>query len=106
MYFDEPLTGLDPLGIRKMKASITRRASEGGAVILSSHLLHLVEEICTHLLILQRGKMVAHGTMAEISQRFAAQPDANLEDIFFRATADAPTPPPDGPAGPPPPVLP
>src|SRR5580698_2342208 len=53
MYFDEPLTGLDPMGIRKMKATITQRAKDGGAVILSSHLLHLVEEICTHLLILK-----------------------------------------------------
>jgi ABC-2 type transport system ATP-binding protein len=93
MYFDEPLTGLDPLGIRKMKASIVQRAREGGAVILSSHLLHLVEEICTRILILKNGQAVALGTMEEISRRFAAQPDANLEDIFFRATSDAPAPP-------------
>jgi ABC-2 type transport system ATP-binding protein len=109
MYFDEPLTGLDPLGIRKMKASITQRACEGGAIILSSHLLHLVEEICTHILILKGGQMVAHGSMAEITRRFATQPDANLEDIFFSATGDAPARPPGGPENPPvtpPPILP
>jgi len=106
MYFDEPLTGLDPLGIRKMKASIVRRAHEGGAVILSSHLLHLVEEICTQILILKTGQVVAHGTMEEISRRFAAQPDANLEEIFFRATSDSPVPPAGDTASPPPPRLP
>ena len=91
MYFDEPLTGLDPLGIRKMKATIMQRAKDGGAVILSSHLLHLVEEICTHLLILKNGKMVVHGSMAEITQKFATQPDSSLEDVFFRATDDTAT---------------
>jgi ABC-2 type transport system ATP-binding protein len=106
LYFDEPLTGLDPMGIRKMKMSIVRRAQEGCAIILSSHLLHLVEEICSHLLILKNGKMVAHGTMAEITQRFATEPGANLEDVFFSATGEAPAPanPPTPPA--PPPVLP
>jgi len=97
MYFDEPLTGLDPLGIRKMKTTITQRAREGGAIILSSHLLHLVEEICTHLLILKGGKMIAHGSMAEITRQFSTQSDSSLEDIFFRATDDTvanPTPPP------------
>ena len=75
----------------------------------SSHLLHLVEEICTHILILKAGQMVAHGSMAEITRRFATQPDANLEDIFFSATGDAPAPPPGGSENPPvvpPPILP
>jgi ABC-2 type transport system ATP-binding protein len=102
MYFDEPLTGLDPMGIRKMKATITQRARDGGAVILSSHLLHLVEEICTHLLILKSGKMIAYGSMAEITQRFSVQSDTSLEDIFFRATDDAAA----GAPPPSPPVLP
>jgi ABC-2 type transport system ATP-binding protein len=47
MFFDEPLTGLDPLGIRRMKDSIVRRAKEGAAIVLSSHLLHLLQEVCT-----------------------------------------------------------
>src|SRR5213075_576916 len=42
MYFDEPLTGLDPLGIRRMKDSIVKRARHGCAIMISSHLLHLV----------------------------------------------------------------
>ena len=55
LLLDEPLTGLDPVGIRRMKATIMRRAAAGAAVILSSHLLHLVEEICTRVLVMQRG---------------------------------------------------
>lgn len=90
IYFDEPLTGLDPLGIRRMKDSILKRAQQGAAVIISSHLLHLVEEICSHILILKNGRKVIHGTIAEISREFAGQAgDANLEEIFFRATVDS-----------------
>jgi ABC-2 type transport system ATP-binding protein len=83
LLLDEPLTGLDPVGIRRMKATITRRAATGSAVILSSHLLHLVEEICTRLLILQHGRVVAFGTMAEIIASRPALGSQNLEDVFL-----------------------
>src|SRR5437660_12285161 len=47
LLFDEPLTGLDPIGIRKMRQTIVARGRGGAAILLSSHLLHLVEEICS-----------------------------------------------------------
>jgi ABC-2 type transport system ATP-binding protein len=83
LLLDEPLTGLDPVGIRRMKATIMRRAAAGSAIILSSHLLHLVEEICTRLLVMQRGRVVAFGTINEI---VASRPDLgtrSLEDVFL-----------------------
>lgn len=90
-FFDEPLTGLDPHGIRRMKDVILERARSGVAVIISSHLLHLVEEICTHLLILKQGQKIVHGTLAEVRTRFAnVGQDASLEEVFFRATAESP----------------
>lgn len=55
LLLDEPLTGLDPVGIRRMKETISARARDGSAVILSSHLLHLVEELCTRLLVIRQG---------------------------------------------------
>ena len=87
LMFDEPLTGLDPLGIRRMKDSIMKRAKAGAAIILSSHLLHLLEEVCSHVLILKRGEKIADGTIAEIRARFGnGDSNANLEDVFIRAT--------------------
>lgn len=84
LLLDEPLTGLDPVGIRRMKATIMQRAAGGAAVILSSHLLHLVEEICSRVLVMQRGRVVAFGTIPEI---VAARPDLqmrkSLEDVFL-----------------------
>src|SRR5271154_6560114 len=84
MFFDEPLTGLDPLGIRRMKDSIIRRAREGAAVVLSSHLLNLLEEVCTHVLILKKGEKVADGTLAEVASRFSnGESGVSLEEVFI-----------------------
>jgi ABC-2 type transport system ATP-binding protein len=83
LLLDEPLTGLDPVGIRRMKATVLDHARAGAAVILSSHLLHLVEEICTRVLIMRRGRVLAFGTIAEI---VAARPDLaglRLEEVFL-----------------------
>jgi ABC-2 type transport system ATP-binding protein len=85
MLFDEPLTGLDPLGIRHMKETIVARGRQGAAVIVSSHLLHLVEEICTRVVIIARGVKAADGTLAELRER-AALADSNLEQIFIAVT--------------------
>jgi ABC-2 type transport system ATP-binding protein len=87
MFFDEPLTGLDPLGIRRMKDSIARRAREGATIVLSSHLLHLLEELCSHVLIMKQGEIIAHGTIPDVAARFShGEERVNLEDIFIRAT--------------------
>ena len=102
IYFDEPLTGLDPIGIRRMKDSILKRARDGAAIIISSHLLHLVEEICSRILILKDGRKLIDGTLAEIRQKFSEQPgDSSLEEVFFRATSEnrAPAVPPLLPTG-------
>ncbi len=86
MLFDEPLTGLDPAGIRRMKQTIVERAKAGAAVLLSSHLLHLVEEICTRVLILQKGRMVAIGTIEQILVGRPELAGKSLEDIFLALT--------------------
>ena len=88
LLFDEPLTGLDPLGIRHMKETIVARGRAGAAVIVSSHLLHLVEEICSRVVIIDRGVKLADGTLAELSaQAEMAGHGSTLEQIFLRVTA-------------------
>jgi ABC-2 type transport system ATP-binding protein len=94
IFFDEPLTGLDPIGIRRMKDSILKRGLNGASILISSHLLHLLEEVCSHVLILKSGRKVFDGTLEEVRRKFSEDmADASLEEVFFRATADAPKPP-------------
>src|SRR5882762_5234770 len=84
LLFDEPLTGLDPLGIRKMRETIVARGRAGAAILVSSHLLHLVEEICTRVVIMDRGKKVADGTVSELASRAdLAAAGSSLEQIFL-----------------------
>jgi ABC-2 type transport system ATP-binding protein len=88
LLLDEPLTGLDPVGMRRMKATIAARAAAGTAIVLSSHLLHLVEELCTHLLVLHRGQAAAQGTLAGIVAGRPALVGRSLEEVFVALTAD------------------
>lgn len=80
IFLDEPLTGLDPRAIRAMIDSIRARAAAGAAVILSSHLLEMVERVCSRVLIVHKGRRVALGTVDELKK------DATLEQAFLQAT--------------------
>jgi ABC-2 type transport system ATP-binding protein len=87
ILFDEPLTGLDPAGIRAIKESMRERARQGAAIIISSHLLGLVETLCTHLLVLDHGQARCFGRMTDVLRSFdAAKHDTTLEDVFFSIT--------------------
>jgi len=88
ILFDEPLTGLDPHGIRRLKDSMVQRAAEGAAIIVSSHLLAMVEDICSHVLILSSGEQRFWGPLDEVRSRISStSATATLEDFFFMATS-------------------
>lgn len=87
IVLDEPLTGLDPRGIRDMKTSIRGRAAAGAAVILSSHQLSLVEDICTSILIMRKGRSLLLGELDRVRRDMEAEGRREtLEDLFFRLT--------------------
>lgn len=86
VLLDEPLTGLDPVGIRRMKETIMARAREGAVVVLSSHLLHLVEELCTRILVIRRGEAVALGTIEDIVTARPELRGRSLEEVFMALT--------------------
>jgi ABC-2 type transport system ATP-binding protein len=87
LLFDEPLTGLDPIGIRRMRDTIQKRARDGAAVLLSSHLLPLVQELCNRVVIMHRGRKLGDGTVQELAARVELhEAGSSLEDIFLRVT--------------------
>jgi ABC-2 type transport system ATP-binding protein len=112
LLLDEPFTGPDPRGIRTMKDLIREAAAGGAAIIVSSHLLSLFEDLCTTVLILHRGRVLRLGRLDEMRREAAANGrHETLEEMFFRLTetpsshaiqvppvaADAFMPPPDDP---------
>ena len=66
LILDEPANGLDPAGIRWMRDLLRGYADQGGTVLLSSHLLHEIEVIADDLVVIGQGRIVAHGTKAEL----------------------------------------
>ncbi|MEA2481216.1 MAG: type transport system ATP-binding protein [Thermoleophilaceae bacterium] len=68
LLLDEPTTGLDPAGMRDMRALVRRLAGEGITVLLSSHLLAEVEELCDRVAIIRSGRIVYEGSLAELKQ--------------------------------------
>jgi ABC-2 type transport system ATP-binding protein len=86
VLLDEPLSGLDPRGIRTARQAIREIADSGVAVILSSHLLELVEQLADRILIIDFGKKCFEGTLAEAHAGFQIPEGSTLEDVFFAAT--------------------
>lgn len=78
VFLDEPTLGLDPAGQRHVLELVARIGERGATVLLSTHLLEEVEEACSRVLILNRGRVVADGTVAEIAQRAAAPRSGRL----------------------------
>jgi ABC-2 type transport system ATP-binding protein len=82
VFLDEPTLGLDPAGQRQVLAHVRKIARErGAAVLLSTHLLTEVEENCSRVLILNRGRIVAEGTVSEVVRRAAAPRSGRLQVV-------------------------
>lgn len=84
LVLDEPVNGLDPEGIRWIRGLLRGHADAGGTVLLSSHLMSEVAEIADDVAVIAAGRIVAAGTLAEVTTGFAS-----LEDAFFDLTAGA-----------------
>jgi ABC-2 type transport system ATP-binding protein len=88
LLLDEPLIGIDPRGARTLKDMLLDRAAQGKSVIISSHMLYLVEELCHTILIIDHGKKIAEGSLEEIRKTALASSDASLEEVFLKITED------------------
>jgi ABC-2 type transport system ATP-binding protein len=83
LLLDEPMIGLDPLGQRELRAILADLRAEGHALLVSTHLLELAAAICDRMLVLDRGRLVASGTIEELR---AKRGDASIEDVFLDVT--------------------
>lgn len=86
---DEPFSGLDPKQIVLLKKTFLKQKEQGKLVILSSHLLDVVENICDRFVILKHGQLVASGTKSELLQ-MAGLPiqKGSMEEAYMRLVAD------------------
>ena len=79
LVLDEPMTGIDPMGVRDLACLLKRLRDRGVTVLLTSHLLPVVESLCDQVVLLHRGRLVAQGTVAEVRGN-----SASLDEAFIR----------------------
>jgi len=89
LILDEPANGLDPAGIRWMRDLLTGFASQGGTVLLSSHLLHEIEVIADDLVVIGNGRIVAQGAKSDLLRSAGSMLRALDRDLVARALLDA-----------------
>ncbi len=85
LIMDEPLAGLDAKSVKVVKEVLDIHIENGGAVLFSTHIMEIAEDLCDRIAIMNRGKLVGIGTMEELRQQ-ADRLGANLEDVFLRLT--------------------
>ncbi|OGQ12210.1 MAG: hypothetical protein A2138_02055 [Deltaproteobacteria bacterium RBG_16_71_12] len=92
LLVDEPMVGLDPQGMRLVKRVLREVADGGALVLMSTHTLDVVEEVCDRVLVMGRGHLVADGTVAELTARLPPSADGGvptLEDLFIALTGSS-----------------
>jgi ABC-2 type transport system ATP-binding protein len=90
MILDEPLTGIDAAAARQVKDLLVERVRQGHSVVLTTHILEVAERLAERISIIQSGRIIAQGTLAELRDRAMAAggADATLEDVFLTLTAN------------------
>ncbi len=82
LVIDEPMVGLDALAQRQVKQLLRRLADDGKTIFLTTHTLSVAEAVCDRIAIINRGRIIASGTTAELKK------DSVLEDVFLELTYD------------------
>jgi ABC-2 type transport system ATP-binding protein len=87
LFLDEPLNGIDPISGRVVTDLLRRLAQKGVTLFFTSHVLDVVERLCDEVAIIDRGRIVAQGTLDEIRRQREVGRDASLEDVFLKLVA-------------------
>jgi ABC-2 type transport system ATP-binding protein len=87
LFLDEPLNGIDPVSARVVTDLLQRLTRKGVTLFFTSHVLDVVERLCDEVAVIDRGRIVAQGTLAEIRAQRAEAQDASLEDVFLKLVA-------------------
>jgi ABC-2 type transport system ATP-binding protein len=87
LFLDEPLNGIDPVSARVVTDLLQRLTRKGVTLFFTTHVLDVVERLCDEVAIIDRGRIVAQGTLAEIRVQREVGQDASLEDVFLKLVA-------------------
>jgi ABC-2 type transport system ATP-binding protein len=83
---DEPMVGLDPRGARLIKDVFRKMSERGVAILMSTHTLEVAQEMCHRVSIIQKGRIIAHGTVDDVKQMAGGSSDEHLTSVFLKLT--------------------
>ena len=86
IFMDEPIIGMDPKGVRKLKELIFEAKRRGASILISSHYLTLLEELADKVVIIFKGRKVAEGPVATLRKDLASCKDGGLEEVYLEIT--------------------
>jgi ABC-2 type transport system ATP-binding protein len=90
LFLDEPFEGVDPIAAKTLKGLLRQFIEHGGTIFLTSHVMEVVERLCSHIAIIHHGRLVAQGSLAELCAGVTVQgvqagsSPLTLEQIFLR----------------------
>jgi ABC-2 type transport system ATP-binding protein len=87
LFLDEPLNGIDPISGRVVTDLLRRLAGKGVTLFFTSHVLDVVERLCDEVAVIDRGRLVAQGSLEQIRAQREVGHDATLEDVFLKLVA-------------------
>lgn len=90
LFLDEPFEGVDPVSSRVIRDILRDLTGTGVTIFFSSHIMEVVEKLCTRVGVIEQGRLVAEGTLAELRQRAGGGSDAALDDVFLQLVGAAP----------------
>jgi len=84
MFLDEPFNGIDPVSVRAIRNVLRHLTERGTTIFFTTHVMEVVERLCTRVAVINRGKIVGDGNLAELRAKAEAGADSSLEDIFLK----------------------
>jgi ABC-2 type transport system ATP-binding protein len=84
MFLDEPFNGVDPVSVRAIRGVMQQLIERGTTIFISSHVMEVIERLCSRVAIIHRGRIVGEGTLEELRAQASDQGNSSLEDIFLR----------------------
>ena len=84
MFLDEPFNGIDPISVRAIRNVLRQLTEHGTTIFFTTHVMEVVERLCTRVAIINRGHIVGEGSLAELRAKAEAGGDSSLEDIFLK----------------------
>ncbi len=84
IFLDEPFNGIDPISVRAIRNVLRHLTDHGATIFFTTHVMEVVERLCSRVAIINRGCIVADGAVAELREKARAGGDSSLEDIFLK----------------------